>query len=304
MIRDGNGPSGYAALPDRGILAIGGEDRHAFLQGLVSNDVDQTREGRAIYAAFLTPQGKYLHDFLILEKDDTLFLDCERDRIADLQRRLKIYKLRSRVTIEDVSSEFRTMVVFGPAVFDALAVAPTPGARLEGLPAPAFVDPRTPALGVRVLLPDAAAGSAIEETLERHGLSSVPVDAYETLRIGLCVPDGSRDLVIEKSILLENNFDALNGVSWTKGCYIGQELTARTKYRALIRKRLMPVMVDGPLPPPGTPVLAKDREIGEIRTGNGDIALALLRLEDVERARIELTPLIAGAAKLTPQDPS
>ena len=124
--------------------------------------------------------------------------------------------------------------------------------------------------------------------------------AYDRLRLSLGVPDGSRDLTIEKAILLESGFDELNGVDWQKGCYIGQELTARTKYRALIKKRLMPVTVDGPLPPPGTPVMAGDQEAGEMRSGRDGVGLALLRLEAVTESK----PLTAAGAKLTPQKPA
>jgi folate-binding protein YgfZ len=118
------------------------------------------------------------------------------------------------------------------------------------------------------------------------------------------VPDGSRDLVVDKSILLESGFDELDGVDWQKGCYMGQELTARTKYRGLIRKRLMPVRVEGPLPPPGTLVMLGDKEAGEMRSGRDGLALALLRLEAVETAGSGGPPLLAGEARLTPAKPS
>jgi folate-binding protein YgfZ len=117
------------------------------------------------------------------------------------------------------------------------------------------------------------------------------------------VPDGSRDLVIDKAILLESGFDELNGVDWQKGCYIGQELTARTKYRALIRKRLLPVAVEGPLPEPGTAVMLGDKEAGEMRSGRDGMGLALLRLDAVDNAAASGVPLTAAEAKLRPVKP-
>ncbi len=117
------------------------------------------------------------------------------------------------------------------------------------------------------------------------------------------MPDGSRDLVVEKAILLEAGFDELHGVDWDKGCYMGQELTARTKYRALIKKRLLPVKVEGTLPPPGTAIMLDGQDAGEIRSGRGDLALALLRLEAVEQAASAAAPLKAGAATVTPIKP-
>jgi hypothetical protein len=124
------------------------------------------------------------------------------------------------------------------------------------------------------------------------------------LRLANGIPDGSRDLSIEKAILLEAGFDELNGVDWQKGCYIGQELTARTKYRGLIKRRLMPVRVDGPLPPAGTLVMLDGQEAGEMRSGQGGIALALLRLEAVAAAAEAGRALQAGEARLTPLKPA
>jgi folate-binding protein YgfZ len=290
----------YVTLPSRGILAIDGPDRAAFLQGLVSNDVTQAGPSRAIYAAFLTPQGKYLHDFLIVELGGKLLIDCEVERLPDLQRRLKMYKLRSKVTLEDVSAQYAVTAAFGPGALEALNLpASEPGVAAELGGGVVFVDPRLPALGARAILPRGTEASV----LEAAGLKAAEVADYDKLRLEAGVPDGSRDLIVEKAILLENNLDELNAISWQKGCYMGQELTARTRYRGLVRKRLFPVIVEGTLPEPGTTVMLGDKEAGEMRSGSGDRALALLRLEEIERAQAEGLPLLAGDAKLTPVKP-
>jgi folate-binding protein YgfZ len=166
------------------------------------------------------------------------------------------------VTVEDHSDAMEVAVVFGP---DAETIVPVAGAT-------AFVDPRLPELGVRVLLPTGQAAALL-------GVAEAPIAEYEALRLGLGVPDGSRDLPVEKALLLESGFDELHGVDWQKGCYMGQELTARTKYRGLIKRRLFPVKVEGALPPPGTPVERDGREVGEIRSGSRDRALAMLQLD-------------------------
>src|SRR5260221_3240146 len=131
-----------------------------------------------------------------------------------------------------------------------------------------FVDPRLAALGGRAYLP---ATNVPAET----GTSA----DYDRLRITQGVPDGSRDLPVEKAILLENGFDELNAIDWDKGCYMGQELTARTRYRGLVRKRLMPVTIEGPAPAFGAPLLLGEKEAGEMRSANGELGLALIRLE-------------------------
>jgi|SRR4051812_4093749 folate-binding protein YgfZ len=289
----------YVTLPSRGILAIDGPDRAAFLQGLVSNDVTQAGPSRAIYAAFLTPQGKYLHDFFIVELGGKLLLDCEAERLADLQRRLKMYKLRSKITLEDVSAQYSVTAVFGADALEALGLPAEPGEATPLGDGVAFADPRLPGLGARAILPRGSEG----EVLEPAGFSAVDLASYDRMRLEAGVPDGSRDMVVEKAILLENNLDELHAISWQKGCYMGQELTARTRYRGLVRKRLFPVIVEGALPEPGTLVMLGDKEAGEVRSGSGDRALALLRLEEIAKAEAEGVSLLAGEAKLTPVKP-
>jgi folate-binding protein YgfZ len=284
----------FAALADRGVLEVAGVDRRSFLQGLISNDVHKATPHQVIYAALLTAQGKYLHDFFIVELGDAFYLDGEAARLADLKRRLGLYKLRAKVTIADASERYQVAVAFGERAIESLGLEADRGAAEPFADGIAYVDPRLAGLGGRLLLPRAAGLSA----LEARGFRPADAAAYDRLRLALGVPDGSRDLEVEKAILLEAGFDELNGVDWQKGCYVGQELTARTKYRALIKKRLLPVAVEGPLPAPGTPILQDDREAGEMRSGRGDLGLALLRLDALGAA-----PLTAGAAKLTPKKP-
>jgi folate-binding protein YgfZ len=289
----------YVTLPSRGVLAIDGPDRATFLQGLVSNDVTQAGPSRAVYAAFLTPQGKYLHDFFIVELGEKLLLDGEAERLPDLQRRLKMYKLRSKITLEDAGAQFSVTALFGPGIWQALGLTAEPGAAVPLGGGVVFADPRLAGLGARAILPRGTE----REVLEAAGFTPAEAASYERLRLEAGVPDGSRDMVVEKAILLENNLDELHAISWQKGCYMGQELTARTRYRGLVRKRLFPVIVEGALPEPGTVVMLGDKEAGEVRSGAGDRALALLRLEEVARAEAEGLPLLAGETRLVPVKP-
>jgi folate-binding protein YgfZ len=288
----------YVTLESRGVLRLAGEDARSFLQGLVSNDVALLGPQRAIHAALLTPQGKYLFDFLLFERDGELLLDAERDRLPALQQRLALYRLRAKVTITEASQEMAAMAVLGERATAALGLPPEPGAAVAVGDGVAAVDPRHVGLGVRALLPR----SEVEGFLKSLAAVPAPFAAWDHLRLELGVPDGSRDLVVDRSILLEAGFDELNGVSFTKGCFVGQELTARTKHRALIKKRLVPVRVDGPLPDPGTPVTRGDKDAGEMRSGCDGIGLALLRLEQLAKPGPE--PLRAGGATLVPQPPS
>jgi folate-binding protein YgfZ len=238
-----------AYLPERSVLAVSGPDRVSFLQGLVSNDVTLAAPGRAVWAALLTPQGKWLADFFIFADAERLLLDCEAAQAPDIARRLQRFRLRAQVTVTP-----ETLAVH--AAWDG----PPPDAPIR---AP---DPRLPAAGWRLLAPAPLSGALDAAIYDRH-------------RLALGLPDGSRDMEPEKSVLLEAGFDELAGVSWTKGCYMGQELTARTKYRGLIKRRLLPVSGEQTLPPPGTPIMQDGREVGVMRSSAGEIGLALLRID-------------------------
>jgi folate-binding protein YgfZ len=258
-----------AALPQRAVLVIEGEDRTTFLQGLVSNDVAAATPGSAIWTALLTPQGKWLADFFIVADEDRLLLDCERAQAPMVLQRLTRFRLRSKVTL-GVAEALQVYVAWnGVPDVDALAVP----------------DPRLPEAGWRLLSAVPLVTTASADDWDRH-------------RLMLGLPDGSRDLEAEKTVLLEAGFDELHGVSWSKGCYMGQELTARTKYRGLIKRRLVPVAVEGPLPAPGTPVLCDTIEIGTMRSGQDQIGLAVLRLDKLDAA------LMCGGATLTPRLPA
>ena len=261
-----------AVLPDRGVIEVTGPDRVAFLQGLVSNDVSGLVTGQAVWAALLTPQGKWLADFFVIETGEAFLIDAEREAVPGLVQRLSRFRLRSKVTLRDVSAEWHVHAAWG---------APPPGCEVVA------ADPRLAGAGWRVLH---ATPLPADESAE----------AYDAHRLALGLPDGSRDMAAEKSVLLEGGFDELNGVSWSKGCYMGQELTARTRYRGLLKKRLFPVDVVGGMPEPGTPLTdAAGAEVGEMRSGREGRGLALLRIDALDRA-----PFRAGEAMVTPQIPA
>jgi folate-binding protein YgfZ len=264
-------------LPNRRILRISGEESRVFLQGLVSNDMTRVSENCAIYAALLTPQGKYLHDFFILESNNNFYLDCEASRIDDLFKRFKIFKLRSDIEIEIVENMSVT-VFFGDCVYDNLPVKSSEGSAIQWLNGILFTDPRLNSAGARAILP---ANSLKFPNLDFDLIPST-FEEYDTQRITLGLPDGSRDLLINKSILREGGFEELNGVDFDKGCYVGQELTARTKHRGLIKKRLIPVKFEGAPPESGTEIHKGDKIVGEIRSISASSALALLRLEALD----------------------
>lgn len=288
----------FTELPARGVIEVAGEDRVAFLQGLVSNDVAKVTASRAIYAALLTAQGRYLFDFFIVAQGEALYLDAEAARLAELQKRLAIYKLRAKVTLADASARFVVAAAWGDGSAAALGLGDT-GAAKAFAGGVAYRDPRLAALGARFLLPRDSGGL---DVIAQAGFARSDAAVYDRHRLALGVPDGARDLPPEKALPMEAGFDALNAIDWQKGCYMGQELTARMKYRALVKKRLLPVTVEGALPASGTAITLDGTEAGELLSGQGDRALALLRLEAVEKAQSG-AGLTAGAARITPDMP-
>ncbi|SDG41253.1 YgfZ/GcvT domain-containing protein [Roseospirillum parvum] len=261
-------------LPHRAVIELTGADRVGFLQGLVSNDMTRVGPQRAVWAALLTPQGKFLFDLFVVAREAALWLDVEAARRDDLMARLKRHRLRAEVEINP--SEAAVFAVWGAGTPAVLGLPDDPGAARPLAPAGvAFLDPRLPGAGGRLLGPPESTPAA-----DLEGLAPTPIAEWEHHRLGLGLPDGSRDITPDKGLLMEHGFEPLNGVSFDKGCYMGQELTARTKHRGLVKKTLVPVDVDGPLPEPGTILLGRDgREAGEMKSGSGDRGLALLRIE-------------------------
>jgi hypothetical protein len=243
-------------LEDRAVIALSGAEARGFLQGLITNDVERLAPGKALYAALLTPQGKILFDFLIVEGDGALLLDCAADSRDALLKRLLTYRLRAKVGIE---------------ARDQLVV-------LAGLPDPkagiSFIDPRLAALGHRTI------GARAEMPAADDGAAQ-----YRIQRLDLGVPEGA-DFGGDRMFALDAGLDELHAISFDKGCYVGQELTARMKHRGIARKRLLPVQsLDGSaLPGSDTPLNADGREIAEITTTYGSRGFALVRLDRLEEA--------------------
>jgi len=275
-------------LDDRGVISISGKDARSFLQGIITCDVEKVSPTNAVFGAFLTPQGKFLFDFFMTEFNGNLLLDTERDRIPDFIKRLSMYKLRADITLEDVSEDYQVSALFGDSNISDLGTKPGTTKSLgDGI---IFTDPRLSEAGVRAILPND------DNSLESY--ARVSQETYEQHRISLGLPNSSKDLIVDKSTLLENGFDELNGVDWDKGCYMGQEVTARTKHRGLIKKRLVCVEIEGPPPALGTPLMDGEREAGEMRSSSGNLGLALIKLDFLDKQ------LHADQATLTPRIPN
>ena len=261
-------------LADRGVLAIEGEDAAVFLQGLVTNDVDGIAAGSARYAALLSAQGKILCDFLIARPSPAarFLIDAPRERIPMLTARLSLYKLRARVAIDDLSA--------GVGVFWT-----------GDEPAPAgpswFEDPRASGAGRRAYAPPA--------DVDARGDPQI----YEARRIALSIPKGGADFAFEDAFPHEANMDRLNGVSFQKGCYVGQEVVSRMQHRGLARNRVRQVHFAGRAPAPGSDVRAGGLLIGRMGSSAQGVGLAMLRLDRLEEAQASGARLVSDGVELT-----
>jgi folate-binding protein YgfZ len=244
-----------ALLEDRSLVAVSGAEARGFLQGLITNDIEKVSPGSAIYAALLTPQGKVLFDFLIAEGEGALLIDCAVASRDALVKRLSMYRLRAKITIE-------------PRDQLAVLVGLTGRPALRGI---TFDDPRHPGLGHRSI-------GARAEMPTDVGTSA----DYHKHRLDLGIPEGA-DFGSDKIFALDGDLDELHAVSFEKGCYVGQELTARMKHRGTARKRLLPISAEASLPQSGT-LKAGARDIGEITSVYGARGFASIRLDRLEEA--------------------
>jgi folate-binding protein YgfZ len=274
-----------ARLIDRGVIRVSGDDARDFLQNLVTNDLDTVTPERAGYGALLTPQGKIIGDFLIVaipEGDGGGFLlDTPMLQTADLMKRLKLYKLRAKLALDDLTEA-------------SAVIVSTDGSALPEDAGVVFADPRLPALGQR----------AVTDRADVESIAPGDADTWHARRVALGVPDGGRDFAYGDTFPHEALLDQLGGVSFRKGCYIGQEVVSRMQHRGTARTRIVPVVFsEGLVPESGVEATAGGKALGRIGSCAAGRGLAMLRLDRVADALAAGTPLEGGGLAFTLEKP-
>jgi folate-binding protein YgfZ len=272
-----------AELSGRGVLRVRGEGARAFLQGLITNDVDRLGPGEALHAGLLSPQGKILFEFFVLQDGDGFLLECPKESVAPLRQRLVFYRLRAKLDIEE-APDLKVAAAWGgkPRVPNGSVL---------------FADPRLEALGYRIVLPS-------EADLRGFGCTIADEADYHAFRIGLCVPEGGLDYAYGDAFPHEALFDQLNGVDFRKGCFVGQEVVSRMEHRGTARKRIVGISAEGPLPEPRTPITADGHEIGTMGSSHGHQGLALIRLDRAEDARERSEPMLSRGTRISLRIPA
>jgi tRNA-modifying protein YgfZ len=285
-------PEKIASLQDRGVVSVTGPDAAKLLQGLITNDIAnlETQPDEVAFAAacahtgLLSPQGKILFDFFCVRTLDGFVLDVPRDKAADLAKRLTMYKLRADAQIAVVSEDYQVLALWGP---DACSSGPTKGTI-------AFRDPRHAELGTRIL---AEAQFATDIASATNG-TKVGAEVYHAHRISLGIPEGGKDYDFGDAYPHEADFDLFHGVSFTKGCYVGQEVVARMQNKTVVRKRIVKVLGSAPLTS-GADILLGEAPIGKIGSVDGIHGLAMLRLDRTVEALDKGITLTADGTTIT-----
>jgi tRNA-modifying protein YgfZ len=278
-----------AFLPDRGVVKVSGEDARTFLNGLVTTDVMLVRPGLGRFGALLTPQGKITTDFLITEAPaghgGGFLLDAPRALAKGLADKLGFYKLRAKVAVENLTDSLGVIAVWDgePAVKPDLT----------------FTDPRNAELGWRILAPEELA----PKVAALIGAELVESTAYDAHRIATGVPRGGLDFIYGDAFPHETNMDRLHGVDFDKGCYVGQEVVSRMQHRGTARTRTVRIILDGPAPEAGTPVVAGDKPVGTMGSSAEGAGLALIRTDRAVDALDAGTPLTSGGLAIRIADP-
>lgn len=278
-----------AFLPDRGVIKVAGEDARNFLNGLITTDVDKLKPGLGRFGALLTPQGKIIVDFLITEAPaghgGGFLIDCPKALADGLATKLKFYKLRAKVTVDNLSDDFGVL-----AAWDG---------QLAAQPDLAFADPRNAELGTRILIPE----DLKHKLSDLLGAELVDATDYEAHRIALGVPRGGLDFMYSDAFPHETNMDRLAGVDFDKGCYVGQEVVSRMQHRGTARTRSVKVLLEDSSPEAGVSVMAGDKSVGTMGSSAQGKGIALVRIDRVADALDAGQPLTAGGLTLKLAEP-
>lgn len=267
----------FFPLPNRSIISVSGEDSQQFLQGLISNDISKVSETKTIYALLLTPQGKFLYDFFISQIDGQYLIDCHKDKIDKIIQKLSMYKLRSHVEIQNLSDKYEVAALLGNSIYENV------GAKESGLTKQfckgcVYVDPRD----IKIFGRSVIEKENQYKSFHAYHFVEGNYKEYEELRISNCIPESEKDFFEGEAFPHDFAMDRLNAISYTKGCYVGQEVTARMHHRGTAKKKPYFIEAEDDLVAGEEIMTYNDKKLGYITSSIGNKAIALLNIEGVE----------------------
>ena len=261
-------------LEDRGILFVQGKDTKEFLQNIITNDINKVNEANSCFASLLTPQGKYLFDFLIIKHKNGYFVDCEKLQIENLYNQLILYKLRSKIEILNLSNEFVVGALSNEKFLEFEGAKNLPGFTIKYKKDPIFLDPREKELGARIIINL----EKLNLSLKQLDLKTSDTDEYYKFSHEIGIPQKNTNQLKNKIFGIECNFEELNGIDFKKGCYVGQENTARIKLKNKLSKRLLPIqLIKGELK--DEIIKYNDKEVGKVLIKN-NFPFALIKFSN------------------------
>ena len=267
--------SKYVVLKDAKYICIKGQDSKEFLQGIITNDIYKC-DTQALYSCLLSPQGKFLSDFFIIPFKDYFLIEINKIFFENFINKLNIYKLRSKVEIIETNNLCSIVLInnFSDKKFKE-------GKILDDKEFIRFIDPRNIKLGQKIIINN----NLFKKFINKNNLIEASIEEYEYIMIQNLIPNSLKDLTVNKSLLLENNFDKINSLDWDKGCYVGQEITARMKYRALLKKKLRLIKKNSGFINFGDEIFLDKKIIGKIKSVSGDIGLAMIKIDEANKAK-------------------
>ncbi len=251
----------YFINNDTRFINIAGDDRQEFLQGLITNDINACNRNNPIYSCILSPQGKFLADFFVIELDGSYLIEIHNRFFDNILQKLQLYKLKSKVIISENNSYLSCVLFINKKIT-------VPNHLIS------FQDPRNNNIGIRYIL-----NTDNSSSLKKLGFILVDINYYKEILMKNLIPYSPDDLILNKSLLLENNFQNINAISWDKGCYVGQEITARMKYRALLKKKIYTLEIISGSIQVGEKITINDISIGEIISITNKFAIAMLKID-------------------------
>ena len=280
-------------LDDRGFIQVNGDEAKDFLQNIVTNDIEKVTKNLTLFSSIFTPQGKYLYDFFILKVEDGYILECEKDDVLEIIKIFNFYKLRSKISLVDVSKKYTCIAIALEKFIEINKTEPFKGSTINYVNSIVYLDPRNKELGGKIF----STIENVENTIKNLNLKKIDKKKYYEKSFDLGIPQVNLSKLKNKIFGIENNLDKLDGIDFKKGCYIGQENTSRIKLRNKLRRRILPIIKISGILNENDVIKYKNSEIGKVLI-DSPYPFGLIKIIDPDLKEFENKELDCGESKV------